>query len=114
MTCKDRGTSFKKTYCKRTGDYCDNWRLLWCKGIIIYGFIALAIAFFSYGIVWAWQNAEDRVDLRKKVEHNRIQAEQRMDELEVLLNAYNETNMRYWKWLAKKDKEEGMDDDVKK
>lgn len=105
LTCKDRGrTALKRPYCKRYGDYCDIGRLLWCKRDILFGiFMALSIAFFAYGIIYAWQHAEDRVDVLKKVEYNRIAAEQRMDELEGLLNTYNDTNMRYWKWLAKKD-----------
>lgn len=105
MTCTDRGTVHNKPYCKRHGDYCDTWRLLWCKRDIGFAiFIGLAISFFAYGIVYAWQNAEDRVDVLKKVERNRIAAEQRMDELEIKLNSYNETNLRYWKWLAKKER----------
>lgn len=104
MTCTDRGTVRDKPYCKRQGGFCPSWRLLWCKRDIGFAiFISLAIVFFTYGIIYSWQNAEDRVDVLKKVEYNRIEAEQRMDELEGLLNAYNETNMRYWKWVAKKD-----------
>lgn len=107
MTCIDRGTAYKRPYCKRHGDYCDTWRLLWCKrDVFVAVFFSLAFAFFAYGIIYAWQHAEDRVDVLKKVERNRIAAEQRMDELELKLNSYTETNMRHWKWLAKKDKKE--------
>lgn len=105
LTCIDRGTARKRPYCKRYGDYCDTKRLLWCKRDIFFGvFMALSISFFAYGIIYSWQHAEDRVDVLKKVEYNRIAAEQRMDELEIKLNSYNETNLKYWQWLAKKDR----------
>ena len=61
-------------------------------------FITLSIAFFAYGIVAAWQNAEDRVDLRKKVEVNQIETERRMDELEVRIKAMDGTIIQHWKW----------------
>lgn len=102
MTCTDRGTVRDKSYCKRQGGFCTSWRLLWCKRDIGFAiFISLAIVFFTYGIIYAWQNAEDRVDVLKKVEANRIAAEERMDELELKLEGYNKTMVGHWVWELK-------------
>lgn len=113
MTCTDRGTAFKKPYCKRYGNYCDTWRLLWCKRDIFFGiFMAGSIAFFAYGIIHTWQNAEDRVDRQKKIEHNKVADMQRLDELEQMIldeqkkgQARDDTVVRHWKVLDKKLKE---------
>ena len=101
LKCKEHGHVYKNPYCKLYGGYCDTWRLLWCKHILFGVFMAFSIAFFAYGIVAAWQNAEDRVDLRKKVEANRIEVDRRMDALERRIKATDKTIVQHWKWELK-------------
>lgn len=98
LKCNHRGNCYNNPYCTRDGGYCDTWRWAWCKGVILGIFMAISIAWFAYGIVFAWQYAEDRVDLRKKVEVNQIETERRMDELEVRIKAMDGTIIQHWKW----------------
>lgn len=107
MICSHRKTDcLGWIHCRRDNQSCGALRLLWCKGLIGGLFVALAVAFFAYGIVYCWKNAEDRVEMQKKITASRIETEARMDDLERKLNAYNETNMRYWKFMAKKEKKD--------
>lgn len=101
LNCKDRGIWQGKPYCKRTYGYCNTQRYMWCKGILTMIFTTLAIAYFAYGTVAALRNTKDRVDLLKKVEANRIEAENRMDDLELKLKEYNKTMVGHWLWQMK-------------
>lgn len=101
LKCKDRGACYNKPYCTRDGGYCTTKRWIWCKGAVTMIFITLAIAYFAYGTIWAWQNTNDRVDLLKKIEANRVMAEERMDELELKLKDYNKTMVGHWMWELK-------------
>ena len=40
----------------------------WCKGIIFAIFATIAISYFAYGIIYAWQNTEDRAEIRRNQE----------------------------------------------
>lgn len=101
LKCNDRGLWQGKPYCKRTYGYCSTQRYVWCKGIVTAVVISVSISYFAYGVVYAWQNTGDRVDLLKKIEASRIQAEQRMDELELKLEGYNKTMVGHWLWQLK-------------
>lgn len=113
MTCADRGTVRDKPYCKRQGGFCTSWRFVRCKRDIFFGlFMALSIAYFAYGIIYAWQNAEDRVERLKKIEHNKVADMQRLDVLEQMIldekkkgEARDQTVANHWKDLDKKLKE---------
>ena len=65
VRCKDRGNKLfsAREYCKKDNKNCGALRWVWCKGIILGIFMALALAYFFYGIVFAWQGAEDRGEI---------------------------------------------------
>lgn len=74
--------------------------------------MALSLAYFAYGIIYAWQNAEDRVERLKKIEHNKVADMQRLDVLEQMIvdeqkkgAARDQTVVNHWKDLDKKLKE---------
>lgn len=53
-------------YCNKRNARCSWLRWAWCKGIIFALLAAFAFIYFAYGIVQAWQNAEDRVAIRQE------------------------------------------------
>ena len=105
MKCIDRGAVYQKPYCKRNGGYCDTWRWAWCKGVILGIFMALSIGWFAYGIVFAWQYAEDRVDVQRKLRENQVAATMRMNELESKLQEMDKTIVKKWQWDNKRKEE---------
>ena len=102
MKCIDRGAAYEKPYCKRDGDYCTTTRWMWCKGIVLAIFMALSIGWFAYGIVFAYNYADDRVEVRKKIEDNRVAEMMRMDELEKRIMEGEKTIVSRWKRQEKK------------
>lgn len=62
LGCEHRSRKWfsQRDYCKKTNSDCSLWDMAWCKGVIIGVFIVIALAYFAYGIVWAWQGAEAR------------------------------------------------------
>lgn len=113
MTCTDRGTVRDKPYCKRYGGFCTPWRYLRCKRDIFFSlFMGLSISYFAYGTISAWQNAEDRVDVKGKVESGKVAEMLRLDILEEMIldekkkgEARDQTVVNHWKDLDKKLKE---------
>lgn len=89
VTCSQRRTDcLGWTHCRKDSRYCGNLRVLWCKGIIIGLFVILAGVAFAYGIVWGWQNAEDRAEANRfkgVVLHHKLERLQQQIQAEIKL-----------------------------
>ena len=89
IACKHRRTDcLGWTHCRKDSRYCGNLRLLWCKGVIIGLFIVIAVVAFTYGILWGWQNAEDRAEANRfkaAIIHHNLERVQRQIQAEIKL-----------------------------
>ena len=89
--CDYRRTGYLDYHrCKKDNQYCGIGRYLWCqgKGYITVGFLIIALAFFAYGIVWGWQDAEDRAEAERfkaVILHNKIERLQAQIQAEIKL-----------------------------
>lgn len=52
-------------YCRRDNENCTWLRWAWCKGVIFAILAVFTIAYFAYGVIGAWQNAEDRAGIHR-------------------------------------------------
>lgn len=96
LRCKDRrSTIYGNGYCSRDGKDCGT-RWLWCKGIIVGILAAITIAYFSYGVVYAWQKAEDRI-MMQEIRQEQKRIAERMDYLDGRIKATDKTIIYYWK-----------------
>lgn len=77
------------THCRRDNQYCGKFRLLWCKGVIIGVFVTLAMVAFAYGVVYGWQDAEDRAEANR---FKSVMLHSRLERLQREIQA--ETNLR--------------------
>ena len=81
--------------CSRDNESCDLLRWAWCKGIIFVIFAAFAIAYFAYGVIYVWQNAEDRSEIRRNQESFAKKAAEmdaqlkRMKQVNLTVTAYS-------------------------
>ena len=74
-------------YCYVSNKQCGLIHWAWCRGIIIGIFLMFAIVYFFYGIVFAWQTAEDRVE-RHRVQQKVIFA-RKVTKINLTVTAYS-------------------------
>ncbi len=88
-TCSHRRTDcLGWTHCRKDNRYCGNLRYLWCKGFIIALFVTIAGVAVAYGIVWGWQNAEDRAEANRfkgVVLHHKLERLQQQIQADIKL-----------------------------
>lgn len=98
LNCQHRRfTVFKKGYCRLDSENCGFSRWAWCKGIIFGILSTITIAYFSYGVVYAWQRAEDRVSEIQEIKAAQEDIAYRLNFLEKQIEETDRTMVRYWK-----------------
>lgn len=102
LNCRHRRfTVYKEGYCGLSSENCGALRWVWCKGIIFGILASITIAYSSYGIVYAWQKAEDRIMMEEIKQEQKWIAE-RMDYLDGRIAATDKTIIYYWKKYGRK------------